>query len=199
MITVVSGLPRSGTSLMMQMLAAGGMPLLTDGIRAADEDNPKGYFEFEPVKRTRSDTSWLLQAEGRAVKIIYALLRDLPATHEYRVVLMRRDLDETIASQRRMLSRTNRTGATIPDEQLRTHFAKELAEARAWLKTQPHFRTLEIEHQNCLANPAEVAAEVNAFLGSNLNERAMAAAADRNLYRCRSLAIIVPLETRNEK
>jgi hypothetical protein len=184
---------------MMQMLAAGGMPLLTDGIRTADEDNPRGYFEFEPVKRTRSDTSWLPQAEGRAVKIIYALLRDLPATHEYRVVLMRRDLDETIASQRRMLSRTNRTGATIPDEMLRTHFAKELADAGAWLKTQPHFRTLEIEHHNCLANPAEVAAEVNAFLGSNLNERAMAAAADRNLYRCRSLATIVPLEIRNEK
>jgi hypothetical protein len=183
MIAVVSGLPRSGTSLMMQMLEAGGMPLLTDSIRTADENNPKGYFEFDPVKRTKTDPSWLPQAEGKAVKIIYALLRDLPPTHEYRVILMQRDLDETIASQRAMLTRTNRTGAAIPDAQLQAVFAKELADTTAWLKAQPNFRTLEIDHRDCLTNPTVVAARVNAFLGGNLDEQAMSAIPDPNLYR----------------
>ena len=103
MIVVVSGLPRSGTSLMMQMLQAGGMPLLTDGRRAADGDNPKGYCEFEPAKRLKDDASWLGAAEGRAVKLVSALLFDLPPERRYRVIFMTRDLDEVLASQRDLL------------------------------------------------------------------------------------------------
>ena len=112
-ITVVTGLPRSGTSLMMQMLAAGGIPPLTDYQRKPDESNPRGYFEFEPVKRLRADRSWLDQAHGRAIKVIHLLLRELPTDgiYNYRVILMKRSIKEVLASQRVMLDRQGKTGA----------------------------------------------------------------------------------------
>jgi hypothetical protein len=98
-ITIVSGLPRTGTSLMMQMIHAGGIPALTDKVRASDEDNPKGYFELEAVKRTKKDDSWLAEAAGRVVKMVHLLLYDLPVNHQYRVVFMRRELREVVRSQ----------------------------------------------------------------------------------------------------
>ena len=107
-VTVVSGAPRSGTSMMMRMLAVGGIAPLTDGVRVPDTDNPHGYYEYEPVKRTKADDSWLGQAAGRAVKMVHLLLRDLPADRSYRVILMRRDLTEMVTSQRRMLERLGR-------------------------------------------------------------------------------------------
>lgn len=171
---------------MMQMLAAGGMPLLTDGIRAADADNPRGYFEYEPVKRTRHDTTWAPLAEGKAVKMVYALLRDLPPGHDYRVILMRRDLGETIASQRAMLRRSNRAGAEVSDDKLRALFANDLEAANRWLASQPNFRTLGVEHRDCLTAPAAVAARLNAFLGGSLDEAAMAAVVDPTLHRQRT-------------
>ncbi len=168
---------------MMQMLAAGGLPELTDGVRAADEDNPRGYFEYEPVKRTKRDASWVPLAEGKAVKMVYALLRDLPAGHEYRVILMRRDLSETIASQRAMLRRLGQAGAGLSDEKLRALFARELDQIVAWLECQPNFRVLEVEHRECLTDPDRVAARVNEFVGGGLNEGAMVGAVDPALYR----------------
>jgi hypothetical protein len=186
-ITVVSGLPRSGTSLMMQMLVAGGMAVLTDGARSADEDNPRGYFEYEAVKRTKRDASWVPLAVGKAVKVVYALLRDLPADHEYRVIMMRRDLSETIASQREMLRRSGRAGTDIGDPKLRDLFARELEKTSAWLREQPNFRVLEVEHRDCLKYPGEVAARANHFLGETLDEAAMAASIDPSLYRQRSI------------
>ena len=185
-ITVVSGLPRSGTSLMMQMLAAGGMPVLTDGVRFADDDNPRGYFEYEPVKRTKRDASWVPLAEGKAVKVIYALLRDLPPEHEYRVIMMRRDLGETLGSQREMLRRSGRAGAEISDDKLRELFARELEKTRDWLALQPHFKVLDAEHRDCLSAADVVAARVNEFLGGGLDEAAMALAVDSALYRQRA-------------
>jgi len=112
-ITIVSGLPRSGTSLMMQMLAAGGLPPLTDGERTSDESNPRGYYEYEPVKRLRTDRSWLPQAQGRVVKIIHLLLRELPVEgqFQYRVILMKRPIEEILASQRAMLQRASKAAA----------------------------------------------------------------------------------------
>jgi uncharacterized protein YcaQ len=185
LITVVSGLPRSGTSMMMQMLAAGGMPVLTDGLRAADEDNPRGYFEYEPVKRTRRQPAWVSRAEGLAVKIVYALLRDLPAGHDYQVIMMHRDLAETIASQREMLRRSGRTGAEVSDETLRGLFDKELREVAAWLAAQPNFRVLDVEYTECVRDPARAAARVNRFLGGTLDEASMISAVDPLLYRRR--------------
>src|SRR5262245_12295550 len=104
-ITIVSGLPRSGTSMMMSMLEAGGLGALTDGIRAADEDNPKGYYEFERVKKIKQDTAWLADAKGRVVKMISQLLLDLPAAYQYRIIFMRRNIDEILASQKQMMVR----------------------------------------------------------------------------------------------
>jgi hypothetical protein len=182
-VTIVSGLPRSGTSLMMQMLAAGGLPVLTDGVRQADEDNPRGYFEFEPVKRTKLDAGWLADATGRAVKMVYLLLQDLPNTHVYRVILMQRDLSEVVASQKAMLARLGRTGADVSDERMAAIFEEQLRSTGVWLRAQPNFTVLEVLHRDCVQTAADVAGRVNAFLGGDLHEAAMAGAVDPLLYR----------------
>ena len=119
-VTIVSGLPRSGTSLMMRMLESGGIPVLIDGVRDADEDNPQGYYEYEPVKKTKEDTTWLQQASGKAVKMVYQLLYDLPPHYQYRVVFMRRRMSEVLASQKIMLNRRGKTDTSIADEKLAT-------------------------------------------------------------------------------
>jgi hypothetical protein len=185
-ITVVSGLPRSGTSLTMQMLAAGGMPVLTDAVRKPDQDNPRGYFEFEPVKRTRRDSTWLAGARGKAVKLIYPLLRDLPLDFEYRVILMRRDLNEVVASQRAMLRRSGGKGADVTDLRMAAIFAGELREIRQWLSGQANFTVVEIDHRDCMEAPALTASLVNLFVGGGLNEAAMASVFDNSLYRQRA-------------
>jgi len=185
-ITVVSGLPRSGTSLMMQMLSAGGLPILSDGIRAPDDDNPRGYYEFEPVKKTRQDTSWLRLAAGKAVKMVHLLLRDLPPSHEYRVILLNRDLDEVLASQRTMLERSGKKGADLPPERLAAVFRQQLTQLDSWLAQQPNFRVLKVSHRECIQNPASVASAVNQFLDGGLDETAMAAVIDPELYRQRA-------------
>ena len=136
-VTIVSGLPRSGTSLVMQMLAAGGMPVITDGERAADEHNPRGYFELEAVKHTRTDHSWLALASGKAVKVIHLLLPHLPLDREYRVIFMQRDLVEVIASQRAMLQQQGRPAANLPDSKLAELFGNQLSQVRQWLAQNP--------------------------------------------------------------
>ena len=186
-IIVVSGLPRSGTSLLMQMLAAGGVPVLSDGARRADEDNPRGYHEFERVKALpRGDTAWLPEARGKAVKVITALLPWLPPTERYRVLLVERAIPELLASQRAMLARR---GEPLPDAAgeaaLAAHFAAHLAETRAWLAAQPHMATLAVAHRDLLRDPAPPVATLNAFLGGHLDEAAMRAVVDPRLYRNR--------------
>lgn len=185
-VTIVSGLPRSGTSLMMQMLAAGGMPVLTDGIRARDEDNPRGYLEFEPVKKTRDDASWLETAQGKAVKMVYVLLRALPENLDYRVIMMHRNLREVIESQRRMLERSGRKGADVSAERMEKIFVDQLRMLRKWLDPQPNFRVLDVEHRDCLLDPSGVAARVDEFLGMNLDRAQMAGVIDPALYRNRA-------------
>jgi hypothetical protein len=184
-ITIVSGLPRSGTSMMMQMLEAGGLPALTDGVRAPDRDNPRGYFEFEPVKRTRQDTSWVAQARGKAVKMVYPLLRYLPPGYQYRVIMMRRDVKEVVGSQRAMLEHSGRTGAGVSDERMAAIFVEEMKSIGAWLSQQPGFDVLEVDYGDCLLSPPSVAARVNRFLGGVWDERGMAATVDARLYRQR--------------
>ncbi|MCZ6676382.1 MAG: sulfotransferase family protein [Candidatus Poribacteria bacterium] len=183
-ITVVSGLPRSGTSLMMQMLHAGGHPCLTDAIREADADNPRGYFEFERVKRLRTNRSWLPKAKGRAVKIIAQLLPFLPTELNYRIVFMERALDEVIASQNKMLERQDRSGGALSDERLREVFARQLRQIKNRLATQK-IPTLYVAYQDTLKRPMDVASQLKAFLSESLNEQAMARAVDRDLYRQR--------------
>ncbi|HEX5430624.1 MAG TPA: hypothetical protein VFW83_01555 [Bryobacteraceae bacterium] len=184
-ITIVSGLPRSGTSLMMQMLSAGGMPVLSDGFRTADEDNPRGYLEYEPVKRSRQDSSWVAAAPGKAVKVVHLLLPDLPANYAYQVILMRRPVQEILKSQRAMLDRAGRRGAAIPADLLARAFEQQLSQLGAWLANQQHFRAIEIEYRECVFNSPSAAASVNRFLGGSLDEGAMAAVPDSSLYRQR--------------
>ncbi len=187
-ITIVSGLPRSGTSMMMRVLEAGGIPALTDNVRVADTDNPNGYYEFEPVKSTREDSSWLPKAEGRAVKMVYKLLYDLPAGVECRVVFMQRALKEVVASQNAMLERLGRSAVAGRTEghALVSALAAEVAACKAWLKTRPELLVTYVNYNRTLEDPATAVAELNAFLGGGLDEAAMRAAVDPKLYRKRA-------------
>ena len=188
-ITVVSGLPRSGTSLMMQTLAAGGIPPLTDESRVPDASNPRGYLELEAVKRLKTDRSWLPQARGKAVKIIHLLLPELASAAEaadaltYRVVMMRRPVAEVVASQRAMLARQGKASAAVPDAQLEKLFADQLARVERWLEGRPEFAVCAVDYPALVADPVATAARLNAFLGGGLDETAMARAVDPALYR----------------
>ncbi len=184
-ITIVSGLPRSGTSMMMRMLEAGGLPVLTDRIRAADEDNPRGYYEFERVKQIEHDQGWLPDAQGKAVKMIAALLKHLPPDYEYKIVFMQRDMQEVLASQRQMLIRRGEPADRVPDERMADLFARHVAQVRAWLAAQPHMDVLYVHYGDVLANPLDQARRINHFLGGGLDERAMAGVVDPGLYRQR--------------
>jgi hypothetical protein len=184
-VTIVSGLPRSGTSMMMKMLEAGGLEAVTDNIRTADEDNPKGYYELEKVKEMKGDTSWLPEARGKVVKVISALLQDLPATETYRVVFMRRHMQEILDSQRQMLVRRGQTPDRIPDEKMAAMFEKHLVKIEEWLAAQPNMQVLYIKYNEALANPTETAAAINAFLDGALDAEAMVGVVDKQLYRQR--------------
>lgn len=184
-ITIVSGLPRSGTSLMMQMLHAGGMEAVTDGQRTADTDNPRGYFEFERAKKIKTDRAWLDDAQGRCVKMVHLLLLDLPMDRPYAVVFMRRDLNEVVKSQAVMLQRSGKTGAALPAEKLMAMYKDQIDKVLAFAKGKPNVRVLEVNYNTLVKEPARVAAEVGSFVGGGLNEHAMAAAVDPTLYRNR--------------
>ena len=181
-VTIVSGLPRSGTSMMMQMLQAGGLPVLADQSRPADEDNPQGYFEFDPVKRTKRDASWLATASGQAVKIVCLLLYDLPAEHEYRVLFMNRCMDEIMASQQVMLARRGTSGAGQSASEMGRIFEDQLNRIRDWLSRQAHIHALPLEYHRVLADPSGEANHIREFLGLNLDVLAMAKAVDPRLY-----------------
>jgi uncharacterized protein YcaQ len=184
-LTVVSGIPRSGTSLMMSMLEAGGMPVLIDQVRGADIDNPRGYYEFEAVKKLKSDSSWVAGSVGRAVKMVYLLVYDLPPGVEYRVLMMHRDMTEILASQRLMLDRLGKT-SSIADEKIAELFRGHLAKFERWVKDRAEIRVLDVNYNAMVADPAPVVASINAFLGGTLDAAKMAAAIDPKLYRNRA-------------
>lgn len=169
--------------MMMQMLAAGGIPVLTDGVRAPDYDNPRGYFEFEAVKRTRDYPSWVSTAVGKAVKMVTLLLRDLPPEFDYRVILMERDPDEVLASQKAMLERLGRTGARATDDNIKLLFRKELESVSKWMAMQANVRMLQVSHRNCIANPQAVSASVDRFLDGQCDTKEMVKVVDAALYR----------------
>lgn len=175
---------------MMRMLDAGGIPALTDGVRAPDRDNPHGYYEYEPVKKTREDPSWVAGAAGRAVKMVHLLLRDLPRG-EYRVILMRRNLREMVASQRRMLERLGREPGKLSDERLAEVFRIQLDETEAWLRSAPGFSVLPVDFNALVVHPREHLRHVSEFLRAapddpGLDVEAMTAVIDPELYRNRA-------------
>lgn len=186
-VTVVSGLPRSGTSMMMKALEAGGLPVLTDAQRAADEDNPKGYYEIERVKQLdKGDTAWVAEAQGQVVKVISALLEHLPPGYQYRVVFMQRALPEVLASQKKMLQRRGEPTDRVSDEELARLFNKHLQKVETWLRAQPNFQVLYVDYNRMLADPLPHLHQVNQFLGGSLDEQRMAAVVDPALYRNRA-------------
>ncbi len=184
-ITIVSGLPRSGTSMMMAMLDAGGIEPVIDGIRKADDDNPKGYYEFERVKQLKNDSSWLGDATGKVVKVISQLLRDLPPSHRYKVIFMRRNIAEILASQTQMLVRRGTHDKSVSDEDMGRMLLAHAADVLEWAGTQDNFDVIEAAYNDILADAGPHIKRINEFLGGDLNTDAMAAVVDRALYRQR--------------
>ena len=185
MITIVSGLPRSGTSLMMQMLVAGGMPALSDGERRADTDNPRGYLEWERIKTLPNDPGCIAEAEGKVVKVISRLLQSLPAGHEYKVIFMQRPLHEVLASQDQMLRRRGTYKEGANPAIIAGAFEKHLREVDAWLGGRSYVKDLRVLYHDVLAKPEEVSRSVGEFLGIALDVGVMVQQVDQSLYRNR--------------
>jgi hypothetical protein len=186
MIAIVSGLPRSGTSLMMQMLVAGGMSPLSDSERVADTDNPRGYFEWERVKQLPNDPGCIALAEGKVVKVISRLLLALPSSYQYRVVFMQRPLPEVIASQDRMLRRRGTYKEGANPAVISRAFEKHLGEVYAWLDGNSNVQALRIPYHDVLQDARGTGQKLTDFLGVTLDLAAMAGQVDGSLYRNRS-------------
>jgi len=186
MIYIVSGLPRSGTSLAMQMLTAGGVPVLTDGIRAPDANNPRGYYEWERIKQLAQDPGCIAEAEGKAVKVISSLLFALPPGHEYRVLFMMRPIEEVAASQATMIANLGTRGATLPVGAMVAALQSHRNHVVAWLRTRPEILTMQLDYHALVADPAPGAAEIAHFVDFPLDVGAMTEQVDPVLHRQRS-------------
>ena len=185
-ITIVSGLPRSGTSMVMKMLEAGGMTALTDNLRRADLDNPKGYYEFEPVKKLyKGETAWLPEARGKVVKVIATLLPYLPDTYQYRVIFVHRDLREILASQKKMLVNRGEDADKVADEEMAQIFEKHLSQVDRWIKAHPNVKCIDVDYNLLIRDPGLEIARINEFLGKTLDEEQMVNVIDPSLYRQR--------------
>jgi hypothetical protein len=188
-ITIVAGLPRSGTSMLMQLLAAGGMEPLTDGRRVADPDNPRGYLEFEPATNLARDVSWIPLARGKVVKLALPLLPHLPGGEAYRILIIERDPAEVIASQRAMLKRLGRAGASLDDTSLAVEYRRQRERVLRWLGGRPEVAVLPLGYGTVLSDPQGTAVRVASFLGTSFglgtsfDDDAAAAAIDPALRR----------------
>lgn len=182
-ITIVSGLPRSGTSMMMKVLQAGGLEVFTDNLRVADEDNPKGYYELEQVKALKDgDDSWIKDAPGKVVKVISSLLEYLPSTYKYKVIFMRREITEILASQKQMLVRRGEPSES-DDQKMAEMFQEHLKRVRVWLANQPNMEVLYVDYNALMREPAPEIKALAEFLGLTDNLEAMLAVPDKKLYR----------------
>lgn len=189
-VILVSGLPRSGTSMLMQMLEKGGMSIVTDKLRTPDEDNPKGYHELERVKELdkTNDKNWLKNHRGQVIKTISFLLQDLPLNLHYKVLFMRRNLDEVLRSQNKMLERSGTKDPLVPDEKMRQNYDLHLRKVCYRLDRSPNFEVLYLDYSAVVENTKREAERINAFLGGGLDVAAMASAVETDLYRNRQPA-----------
>ena len=169
--------------MMIQILHAGGMDVMTDDVRAPDDSNPRGYFEYEPVKALARTADWVAAAEGKVVKVIAQLVPRLPTGHEYAILFMNRDLDEILSSQTAMLARLGRQGGAADPQSLKTVFERQLATAVAYVEAQPNMRSLTVDYVSVLQDPAVSIESIKAFLGVNLDVAQAASAVDQALYR----------------
>jgi Sulfotransferase domain len=195
-IIIVSGLPRSGTSLMMQMLENGGVEVVTDRVRAADTDNPRGYYEFEPVKKIRQDASWLPGARGKAFKMVSQLLYHLPPSERYRVIFMARDLEEMLVSQEKLLERLQRPAA--PREKMRESYTLHLENLHDWLRRQGNIKVLRVSYNDLMERPEREAERLGEFLGRKMSVEDMAKTVDRSLYRNKKIRAAADVTTSAE-
>ncbi|MBW8051165.1 MAG: tetratricopeptide repeat protein [Cytophagales bacterium] len=184
-IYVVSGLPRSGTSLMMQMLESGGMEIYTDGFRKADENNPRGFYEHENVKTLMRNNTWLKETDNKAVKIISHLLHNLPPNYNYKIIFMERDITEVISSQVEMLERQGKANTKNYPLKLELAFKKNLTKVKEWAKIQPNVEMICVKYTDIITDPVKQAEKVGEFLNNSLNIFKMAAVVDTSLYRIR--------------
>ncbi|MBL4763797.1 MAG: sulfotransferase [Colwellia sp.] len=182
---IVSGLPRSGTSLMMQMLQAAGIDLISDGERIADDDNPAGYLEFERVKKIKNDTLWLDNSDGQAVKIIVPLIFELPSRYNYKVIVMKRAMPEILASQKKMLARRGQQGSAMPDTMLSKVFTQQLQKLNRWLDAQDNCQFIEVEYSELMTQPQKQVEQLKNFLQLPLDSNVMVNCIDPALYRNR--------------
>lgn len=187
-ITIVSGLPRSGTSMMMQMLEAGGVEICTDKVREADESNPKGYYEHEAVKGLMRNKEFLTEAVDKGLKVVSHLLQHLPARYEYKVIFMERDLNEVLHSQHKMLMRLGKTKEDAMPLRLVNAFTENLTKSKAWLPKQKNMSVLYIAHRDVIADPVGQAERIQEFLGRKVDINAMAAVVDPTLHRQKTTA-----------
>jgi len=185
-ITIVSGLPRSGTSLMMQMLLAGGVPILADGERKADIENPRGYYEWEPAKLLPKQPELIQAAQGKAVKIISQLLFALPDAYQYRIVFMERPLVEVLASQTEMIRRTGTAAPNVPPTVMTAALQAHLQQVRSWLAIQKNISARFVKFADVINDPQTIASDLQSFLDRPLDIATMAARVDESLYRQRS-------------
>jgi len=183
MITIVSGLPRSGTSLVMQMLKAGGMAVLTDGVRKPDENNPLGYFEHEKVKLLMKENGWLNEAEDKALKIIAQLLIYLPVNFEYKIIFVERDMDEVLISQKKMLKNMESSRSDTDDKLLKNAFEKQVTRVKSWLKEQSNCKTVFIAYKDIILNGTDVILKLNGFLGQRMDMELAFSVINPQLYR----------------
>ncbi len=187
---IVSGLPRSGTSMLMQMLVAGGLAPLTDGLRQPDEDNPRGYFEFEPIKQMAQDTSWIDQARGKVVKIVAPMIPNLPQDLPCRVILIERDLNDILSSQRQMIERRGRMMDQTPARmnRLKQEYLRLIVWTKGFLAGRPATSLMCVDRNAILRDPLAAAHAINRFLGGNLDVALMAAEVKPELDRQRGTA-----------
>ncbi|MDP7035643.1 MAG: sulfotransferase family protein [Planctomycetota bacterium] len=184
-VVIVSGVPRSGTSLLMNLLEAGGVFPLTDGVRSADEDNPRGYYEYEPVKQMAEERSWIPDARGRSLKVITRLLRFLPSQERYLVLFMRRHLEEILDSQEVMLRRRGIEEEGVSRSQMMVAFDREIEETLGWIDVQPNMKKLEVNYNRLMEDAATELGRIQEFLGRELDRAAMLERIDPDLYRQR--------------
>lgn len=176
--------------MMMQMLEAGGIPTLRDNIREADEDNPRGYYEFELVKQISRDQTWLKEARGKAVKMVSALLTQLPNGYNYKVIFMRRQMEEILASQKIMLGRRKQPADKISDQQMAALFQKHLGEIQKWIAEQPNIDVLYLSYNEMMRDPVGQVGRIDQFLVRSLSKEQMVSVVDRALYRERHAQVI---------
>ena len=183
-IIVVSGLPRSGTSMMMKMLEAGGLPILTDNLREADANNPKGYYEFERVKELpNGDYGWIPEAGGKVVKIVTGLIMNLPSDTRFKVIFMQRAMKEVLSSQKKMLGRLGREDDKVEDDKMKKIYQEHLKQVNSWIAKQSNIEVLYVNYNTMLDNPLESLGKINEFLGGAMDMNVMAGVVDKELYR----------------